>query len=344
MQKTLTVLACLLLAGCGAPQTEDGDGDGIVDEQEVAGWSIVVTLLDHNERRQVSSDPGEADTDGDGIPDAFEFGLGTDPGKADTDGDGLTDCQESFHTVLVDCEDPGWRGTSDGGYRTVPNRADSDPGFSRYVNLVGAFEDRLGAYDGNIPWGDGLSDGEEVLGIEMGNGTTVRLDPLRHDSDGDHLEDGEELLQYGTDPTVPDTDGDGCVDGLDPVPTYPELFVVDLDFRIMDPAGTDVLVQVAGTSAEPPVGEDGTARTETRPGACSIPPTRPWIPVEVLAFRDGVHLDLTSATHPGGGHRMYWDLSDGSLSWEPDGAGDATADWKGADGSLRIELTVAQAS
>jgi hypothetical protein len=36
----------------------------------------------------------DTDSDGDGLPDKLEMGLGTDPNKADTDGDGVTDKAE----------------------------------------------------------------------------------------------------------------------------------------------------------------------------------------------------------------------------------------------------------
>ncbi len=53
--------------------------------------------------------------------------------------------------------------------------------------------------------GDGLSDGDEVL--------KYHTDPLKMDTDGDGLSDGDEVLRYHTDPLNPDTDGDGLTDG-----------------------------------------------------------------------------------------------------------------------------------
>ncbi len=52
-------------------------------------------------------------------------------------------------------------------------------------------------------------------------GTTVEYrlghgsDPLRADTDGDGLSDGQEVNVYGTSPTNPDTDGDGLKDGAE---------------------------------------------------------------------------------------------------------------------------------
>lgn len=75
--------------------------------------------------------------------------------------------------------------------------------------------------------GDGLPDGDEAA--------LHRTDPLRVDSDGDGLSDMRELA-LGTDPMSPDTDGDGLLDGweaahgLDPlVPSGDDGADADID-------------------------------------------------------------------------------------------------------------------
>ncbi|RGG85682.1 OmpA family protein, partial [Ruminococcus sp. AF16-50] len=52
--------------------------------------------------------------------------------------------------------------------------------------------------------GDGLNDGEEI--------NTYITDPLKVDTDDDGLEDGDEIY-FETDPLNPDTDGNGVLDG-----------------------------------------------------------------------------------------------------------------------------------
>ena len=52
--------------------------------------------------------------------------------------------------------------------------------------------------------GDGLNDGEEV--------NKYKTDPLKADTDGDGLTDGDEVMKYKTDPLKTDTDGDGLSD------------------------------------------------------------------------------------------------------------------------------------
>lgn len=61
--------------------------------------------------------------------------------------------------------------------------------------------------------GDGLSDGEEVM--VWGTNPTLR------DTDGDTLSDGQEANDLGTSPTNVDTDGDGMNDNVDPDPLRP---------------------------------------------------------------------------------------------------------------------------
>lgn len=58
--------------------------------------------------------------------------------------------------------------------------------------------------------GDGLSDGEELLGS-----AGYRTEPTLADTDGDGLDDGIEVSSKGSDPTVVDSDCDGILDPRD---------------------------------------------------------------------------------------------------------------------------------
>jgi hypothetical protein len=75
----------------------DADGDGLIDMDEVAGWTLRV---DQTGRPQgietivVTSDPNDEDSDDDGLPDGLERLSGANPNRADTDGDGLDDVDE----------------------------------------------------------------------------------------------------------------------------------------------------------------------------------------------------------------------------------------------------------
>ncbi|MGB0714588.1 MAG: hypothetical protein ACPGXK_01840 [Phycisphaerae bacterium] len=80
----------------------DTDNDGLPDHIEQRGWTVTVELtardglleIRQQQRRQVTSNPLVADTDGDGLDDLTERELSTDPREADTDGDLLSDERE----------------------------------------------------------------------------------------------------------------------------------------------------------------------------------------------------------------------------------------------------------
>jgi hypothetical protein len=58
--------------------------------------------------------------------------------------------------------------------------------------------------------GDSIDDGDEV--------GTYGTDPLAADSDGDGIDDYAEIDTHGTDPLNPDSDGDGLQDGYEAIP------------------------------------------------------------------------------------------------------------------------------
>jgi hypothetical protein len=116
----------------------DTDGDGMLD-----AWEI-----DHGLNPNDAADAAQ-DLDGDGLTNRQEFFAGTDPRNPDSDGDGLADGQETR-------------------LNTDPLNPDSD--------------------------GDGLTDGQEVA-----RGTR----PLKADTDGDGIPDGLEVAN-GTDPLTPE--------------------------------------------------------------------------------------------------------------------------------------------
>ncbi|MHA2370371.1 MAG: hypothetical protein ACXADX_16270, partial [Candidatus Hodarchaeales archaeon] len=147
-------------------------------------------LTDEYEGTVAGLNPESTDTDGDGLSDKFEVQTSkTDPVKPDTDGDGLTDYEE-------------WE-----TYQTNPKNPDSD-------------------------W-DNLNDSFEIL--------VLGTDALVQDTDSDGLDDYYEYshavnmtnivpsvlyvmiggVKYTdrTDPTNPDTDGDGLLDGQEGPPS-----------------------------------------------------------------------------------------------------------------------------
>jgi hypothetical protein len=135
-------------------------------------------------------DPKSADTDRDGLRDAYEaIRSHTDPLARDTDSDGRSDAFEVAH------------GTSAGH---IPGIAGVS-GQGQFAEVV-----RGGLHDADH---DGVSNKAEHL---------LGLDPHAADTDFDGLSDSAEVA-LGTDATVVDTDADGFSDsaevrfGMDPL-------------------------------------------------------------------------------------------------------------------------------
>ncbi len=184
----------------------DNDADGLVNAVETIPQTVRVIRSTGLVTLQVTSNPDQVDSDGDGLTDWEEyhgcldqnrdfscdsdarFGP-TDRMNPDTDGDGLTDRQEVMGVRFA--------GDASAPLRfTDPVRYDTD--------------------------GDGTSDGVEVnnswtVSVAGRGGYVVWSDPLAADGDGDGLTDTQER-SLGTDPNKADTDGDGALDGLEANP------------------------------------------------------------------------------------------------------------------------------
>ncbi|WP_405245992.1 VCBS domain-containing protein [Cellulophaga sp. Asnod2-G02] len=79
------------------PNNPDSDGDGILDGQEVLDGTNPLDDCDHNGGKALP----ESDCDADGLTTAQEDAIGSDPNNADTDGDTIPDGQE-----ITDGTDP----------------------------------------------------------------------------------------------------------------------------------------------------------------------------------------------------------------------------------------------
>ncbi len=358
------ILTAATLAGCGSPSEPadlDSDGDGLLDAEETAGWQITIDYLNHRSVYAVTSDPQKSDTDGDGVTDLYERALGRDPSKADSDEDGLSDCEEDRHTNRAQCEDASYTGPWDGGYLTDGGRADSDPGYGRYVNRPGGYADESGTLQRPVSWGDGISDGDELRGYEVhlygGATRRVTTDPMLKDSDGDLLEDGEEAYFYQTDPTVTDSDGDGCRDGLD---VFPEADVrlgpgmANFTWKGASPARIQFEIGVATSAVLWP-----DTPLQVQPGQrlalaglsqpvfkvdCTFFAFQPWVNLDVRAVwtdHSGgpVSVDLSSDSAAAvGGHTRYWNprTASSALSLTGDGAAPGAVRLEGADAAIDL--------
>ena len=143
--KTEVVFGNFKLTGIVIPMEFDFEIDPEIDSDEDG-------LPDYLEK-EIGTDRYNADTDGDGLPDGYEyFTLGTDPKKADSDDNGISDADEDFD--------------EDGLTNLEEYELGTDP-FSKDTDY------------------DGLSDYDEVK--------IHNTDPLKYDTDGDKVSDGDEI-------------------------------------------------------------------------------------------------------------------------------------------------------
>ncbi|AWM35933.1 hypothetical protein GobsT_63320 [Gemmata obscuriglobus] len=191
----------------------DDDRDGLVNVLETAGWDITVYNTSTTGLQQgaftivhVTSDPGKADTDGDGIPDGEEYGapdpaaqnrrVGTNPRRADTDGDGLTDFQElrgiQIRSLGVITLNPYDADTDNDKLSDAKEAALVDVEADRWVvNVAGK-----PAYQ---VWSDPRFADADFDGLIDGDEFARRSDPGKSDTDGDGRDDAREFA-VGTDP------------------------------------------------------------------------------------------------------------------------------------------------
>jgi gliding motility-associated-like protein len=205
------------------PTNPDTDGDGVIDGTEVIDTTNPndpCSLVFANQTVPPSQAWNALDCDNDGLNNGLEVNLGTDPTNPDTDGDGVLDGTEvtnntnpvdpcsfilanqtvspSFPWNNLDCDNDGLSNGSEISIGINPLNPDTD--------------------------GDGVLDGTEVTdntnpidpcSLIFTNQSVTPLNPWNSiDCDNDGLINGEEL-QFGTDPTNPDSDGDGVIDGTE---------------------------------------------------------------------------------------------------------------------------------
>jgi uncharacterized repeat protein (TIGR01451 family)/MYXO-CTERM domain-containing protein len=213
-----------------SPVDPDTDHGGISDGSE-----------DTNKNGRI--DPGEGnpndptddsmfiDTDGDGLTDAFETQIGSNPNDADTDDDGVPDGQEANPTEDTDGDgtinvlDPD--SDNDGLFDGTELGFDcSNPATDASKNLCIADADKgatkTSPLDPDTDHGgvsDGKEDGNKNGTIDPGEGDPNDPvdDPTQVDTDGDGLSDIYET-QIGTNPNDADSDDDGVPDGQEKTP------------------------------------------------------------------------------------------------------------------------------
>lgn len=132
-----------------------------------------------------------ADTDGDGMPDAYETENGLNPAvndaAADKDGDGLTNLQDYQRGTRADNADTDGDGLTD--------KVETGTGI-----WVGAADTGTNPLAADTD-GDGLADGVETNTGAFVSATNTGSNPFNVDTDGDGTSDGAEVI-LGANPVV----------------------------------------------------------------------------------------------------------------------------------------------
>ncbi|GEM_PF-619665 len=197
-------------------------------------------LLSDQEEDLFGTDPLDADSDDDGVPDGLEHNW-----RFDTDGDGLVNAldpdsdqdklldgtEEGVETPLEAVPPAAGSSVGIGGTDLAAGNFLADTDSSTVTFMLVADTDGGGALDGdedlngngnvdpleidpNLPEDDGLlspdADGDGILNEDEGR---IGTDPLNPDTDGDTIPDGVEVGDDHENPL--DSDGDGTIDALD---------------------------------------------------------------------------------------------------------------------------------
>ncbi len=189
------------------PLLADSDGDGLSDSDEIGDLMDQPLDADTDGTIDALDTKDNLDQDGDGLSDALEAQLNTDPTKTDTDGDGISDAKE----VGLNTDQP-LDSDMDGVINVLDIVDDSD---SDSDSLTDAQEEKLASNPNKEDSdGDGINDNEEI-GNNIDDPLDTDADGILNLNDADDDNDGLTTLyeiEIGTNPLAKDTDGDGVND------------------------------------------------------------------------------------------------------------------------------------
>jgi len=225
------------------PKVADTDGDGINDSIEVGDNTNEPLDSDLDGIIDALDTTDDRDSDNDGLTDAQEAKLKSNPHSVDSDNDGINDNEEIGSNI----DDP-LDSDNDGILNLNDKDDDNDGLFTLYEIEVGTnplaidtdndgLSDKaeLTNSDGNIQILDSDNDGminavdsdDDNDGLMTSVELSLGTDPMKEDTDGDGILDGDEV---GSDTNNPnDIDNDGIPDVLDVVNDNkkPEIVIID---------------------------------------------------------------------------------------------------------------------
>ncbi len=201
--------------------TIDEDGNGIPDYLDfIGGGSIVGPTPTPTDAPTVSptETPTEEPTETPSATPTAEPSITEEPTEAPTNEptETITPTEEPTPTPIIDYESdqdldslPDYIEDQLG---TDPLKADTDDdGLSDYIEVMIGYDPTNPDTNGN-----GIADGNEDYdndGLSNLQELSLETNMVMEDTDYDYLNDGDEINIYGTDPLVPDFDGDGVLDG-----------------------------------------------------------------------------------------------------------------------------------
>jgi len=300
----------------------DPDGDNLTNLQEYNGDDGFPGSGDE-------TNPQLADTDGDTLNDDVEisgientaFGnMRTFPFDSDSDDDGLSDGQE-----ISGSENIAFANAS-----TNPNNPDTDG--DSMIDFYETTNNQNGGLDPNTADGSSDLDGDTLSNIDEHDGNTLLIQTRADlvDTDDDGLDDPLETnsgfwnsaINTGTNPTIPDSDGDGLLDSQENFdlstfsggPGFPGMGVLptNSDPNILDTDGdeaNDLLEVIAGSDPDdgnivPDFDEDGysISRDPDDNDSASFP-----MPAANQLFVDfnSTSISQDGGVHPQAGYQSY---------------------------------------
>jgi len=268
-----------------SPLLFDTDGGGVSDGSEDSNLNGVIDGMETDPTAGNGADDTDAvnvDTDGDGLSDDLEIFIGSDPNDADSDDDGVPDGLEPNPTddndgdgvpnVLdVDSDNDGLYDGTELGFDC--NDPDTDPGPPSHCIPDGDMGATVTSALLKDTDGGGVSDGSEDTNLD-GVPDAGELDPNDPnddvnvvDTDGDGLSDDLEIF-LGSDPNDADTDDDGTLDGDEPNPA--------------DDNDGDGLINILDVDSD----DDGLYDGTEMGFPCNDPPTDPGPPSHCIPDGD----------------------------------------------------------